>query len=55
MGYVWPTLDELPLPTREEFSQNPDYYWQKLREYKATPYWCHHFGISKFIIRLLRR
>uniref|UniRef100_A0A6M3IPH9 Uncharacterized protein n=1 Tax=viral metagenome TaxID=1070528 RepID=A0A6M3IPH9_9ZZZZ len=52
MGYV---LLDLPLPTLEEFSKNPDYYWEKLREYEDTPYWCHHFGIPKFLVRLFRR
>lgn len=55
MGYVVPSLKELPDPTLEEFSKNPDYYWRKLREYENTPFWCHHFGFPEFIICLFRR
>ena len=55
MGYVVPSFKELPLPTLKEFKQNPDFYWNKLREYEAIPYWCHHFGIPKSLLRLFRR
>jgi len=55
VGFVVPSLKELPLPTLEEFTKDPDYYWGKLREYKTTPYWCHHFGIPKCIIRLFKK
>jgi len=54
MGYVPPTLKELPLPTLKEFKENPDYYWGKLREYESVPYWCHHFGIPSWLRHFLR-
>lgn len=55
MGYVLPSYEELPLPTLAQFRENPEYYWRKLGEYEAIPYWCRHFGIPKFLLRLFRR
>ena len=55
MGYVVPSLAELPDPTLEEYNADPDYYIGKLREYEATPYWCRHFGISKWLVRFFVR
>lgn len=54
MGYVLPSLEDLPLPTLEEFAKNPKYYWGKLREYGEVPYFYRHFGLvglRKFIKR----
>jgi len=55
MGYIIPSLEELPDPTLKEFSKNPDYYWGKLREYVAIPPLCRHLGIPKIITDLFRK
>jgi len=34
MGFEPPTYDELPLPTRQQFGDNPDYCWRKLEQYR---------------------
>ena len=61
MGYIPPSLDELPMPSPAEFAADPEYYWKKLRDYEAVPYWRRHYGLEdlssfgRFFRKLFRR
>ena len=54
MGYIIPSLKELPSPTLEEFSKSPEFYWRQLEEYGNTPYIYRHLGLAGIRKRILQ-